>query len=109
MIHAIRRMVKVKLGGRIEIPVSELNEGMDTEVIVLVQESKLTKAEGLPIQDEISRIQALVRQHVLEGSSLSEELIRERRAVEENPWAEFIGMFEGDAEFAEMATQWRKA
>jgi hypothetical protein len=46
MIQAIRRMVKIKPGGRIEIPDSELNEGMDAEVIVLVQESRLAKAEG---------------------------------------------------------------
>jgi predicted RNase H-like HicB family nuclease len=25
----------------------------------------------------------------------------------ENPWTEFIGMFEGDDEFAEMAAQWQ--
>ena len=83
MIQAIRRMVKVKPGGRIEIPVSELNEGMDAEVIVLVQESKLMEAEGSSLQGEIARIQALVRQHVPEGYSLSEELIRERRAESE--------------------------
>jgi hypothetical protein len=30
-----------------------------------------------------------------------------KESARENPWAEFIGMFEGDAEFAEMAAQWR--
>ncbi|NEP10779.1 MAG: type II toxin-antitoxin system HicB family antitoxin [Symploca sp. SIO2C1] len=25
----------------------------------------------------------------------------------ENPWTEFVGMFQGDAEFAEMAAQWQ--
>lgn len=29
------------------------------------------------------------------------------QTIKENPWTEFIGMFEGDAEFAEMANQWR--
>ena len=30
-----------------------------------------------------------------------------KEPVRENPWTEFIGMFEGDAEFAEMAAQWQ--
>jgi hypothetical protein len=79
MIRAIRWMVKVKLGGRIEIPASELNEGMDAEVIVLVREPALTETQDLPRQEAIARGQAMVRRHVMEGYSLSEELIRERR------------------------------
>lgn len=78
-------MVKVKTGDRIEISASELSEGMDAEVIVLVQESmqESTLAKGLPMQGAIERVQALVRQHVPEGYSLSEELIRERRTESE--------------------------
>jgi hypothetical protein len=83
MIQAIRRMVKIKSGGRIEIPVSELNEGMDAEVIVLVQEPALTETQDLPMQEAIAKVQALVRRHVPEECSLSEELIRERRAENE--------------------------
>jgi hypothetical protein len=60
-----------------------LNEGMNAEVIVLVQESKLAKAEGLPIEEAIAKVQAMVRRHVPERQSLSEELIRERRAENE--------------------------
>lgn len=30
-----------------------------------------------------------------------------KEVVWENPWTEFIGMFEGDAEFSEMAAQWQ--
>jgi hypothetical protein len=47
MIQAIRRMVKIKSGGRIEIPASELNESMDAEVIVLMQEPALTETQDL--------------------------------------------------------------
>jgi hypothetical protein len=83
MIQAIRRMVKIKSGGRIEIPASELNEGMDAEVIVLVQEPALTETQDLPMQEAIARVQAMVRRHVPEGYSLSDELIRERRAENE--------------------------
>jgi hypothetical protein len=56
MIQAIRRMVKVKLGGRIEIPASELNEGMDAEVVALVQEPALTETQNLPMEEAIARV-----------------------------------------------------
>jgi hypothetical protein len=79
MIQAIRRMVKIKSGGRIEIPTSELNEGMDTEVTVLVQEPALTETHDLPMKEAIAKAQAVVRRHVPEGQSFSEELIRERQ------------------------------
>jgi hypothetical protein len=78
MIQAIRRMVKIKSGGRIEIPASELNEGMDAEVIVLVQEPTVAEAQDLSMQEAIAMVQVMVRRHVPEGYSLSEELIRER-------------------------------
>jgi hypothetical protein len=61
MIQAIRRMVKIKSGGRIEIPASELNEGMDAEVIVLVQEPASTEVQDLPMQEAIAKVQAMVR------------------------------------------------
>jgi hypothetical protein len=56
MIRAIQGMVKVKLGGRIEIPASELNERMDAEVIVLVQEPALTETQNLPMEEAIARV-----------------------------------------------------
>jgi hypothetical protein len=52
---------------------------MDAEVNVLVQEPALTETQDLPMQEAIARVQAMVRRHVPEGQSLSEELIRERR------------------------------
>ena len=83
MIQAIRRMVKIKSGGRIEISASELNEGIDAEVIVLVQEPVLSEPQNLSMQEAIAKVQAMVRRHVPEGYSLSEELMRERRAENE--------------------------
>jgi hypothetical protein len=83
MIQAIRRMVKIQSGGRIEFSASELNEGMDAEVIVLVQEPALTETQNLPMEEAIAKVQAMVRRHVPERQSLSEELIRERRAESE--------------------------
>jgi hypothetical protein len=47
-------MVKIKSGGRIEIPASELNEGIDAEVIVLVQEPTVAKAQDLTMQEAIA-------------------------------------------------------
>ena len=84
MIQAIRRMVKIKSGGRIEISASELNEGIDAEVIVLVQEPVLSEPQNLSMQEAIAKVQAMVRRHVPEGYSLSEELMRERRAENES-------------------------
>jgi hypothetical protein len=55
MIRAIQGMVKVKLGGRIEIPASEL-----------VQEPALTETQDLPREEAIARVQAMVRRHVPE-------------------------------------------
>ncbi len=83
MIQAIRRMVKIKSGGRIEISASELNEGIDAEVIVLVQEPVLSEPQNLSMQEAIAKVQTMVRRHVPEGYSLSEELMRERRAENE--------------------------
>ncbi len=77
-------MVKIQSGGRIEIPASELNEGMVAEVIVLVQKPTVTETRDLSMQEAITRVQALVRRHVPEGYSLSEELIRERQAENEH-------------------------
>jgi hypothetical protein len=51
---------------------------MDAEVIVLVQEPTLTETQDLPMQEATAKVQAMVRRHVPEGYSLSEELIRER-------------------------------
>jgi hypothetical protein len=79
MVQALRQMVKVKAGGRIEIPASELKEGDEAEVIVLVAKLKEPAAERLPIQEAIAKVQAIVRRHVAEDDSLSEEFIRERR------------------------------
>jgi hypothetical protein len=75
MIQAIRRMVKIKSGGQIKIPASELNEGMDAEVIVLVQEPTVGETQDLTMQEVIAKVQAMVRRYVPEGYSLSEELI----------------------------------
>ena len=53
LLQAIRLTVKIKSGGRIEILASELNEGLDAEVIVLMQEPTLMEAQDLPMQESL--------------------------------------------------------
>ena len=55
---------------------------MDAEVIVLVQETVLSEPQNLSMQEAIAKVQAMVRRHVPEGYSLSEELIREWRETD---------------------------
>jgi hypothetical protein len=47
------------------------------------------------VSDRLSRVEVLPLEVSL------------KQPVRENPWTEFIGMFEGDAEFAQMAAQWQ--
>ena len=80
MIQAIKQTVTVKAAGRIEIAASELPEGTEAEVIVLVNEAQRPETQQSELQAAIAKAQGIVRQHVPEGQSLSEELIQERRA-----------------------------
>ncbi|MBE9166421.1 AbrB/MazE/SpoVT family DNA-binding domain-containing protein [Pleurocapsales cyanobacterium LEGE 06147] len=81
MIQAIRQRVRIQAGGRIEVVAPELHEGMEAEVIVLLPETPHQDTQSS--QAAIAQAQALIRQHVPAGVSLSEELIAERRAESE--------------------------
>jgi AbrB family looped-hinge helix DNA binding protein len=70
---------RIAEGGRVVIPVEfrrllDLKPG--AEVILDVTDGDLRIRS---VRQAIERAQALVRQHVPEGTSLSEELIRDRR------------------------------
>ncbi len=56
--------------------------------------------------EALAAIQKLVSDRLSQVEVLSLE-VSAKEAVQENPWIEFIGMFEGDSEFAEMSAQWR--
>jgi AbrB family looped-hinge helix DNA binding protein len=71
---------KVDRGGRVVIPVEyrrALGLRPGEEVILRLEDGEIRL---LSLAQAISRAQALVRKHVPEGRSLSDELIAERRA-----------------------------
>ncbi len=84
-------LLKQTNSGRVIASVAELancqvEAETRTEALVAIQElvgDRLSDVEVLPLEVSLKSIEA------------------------ENPWTEFIGMFEGDAEFAEMAAQLR--
>ena len=51
-------------------------------------------------------IQQVARERLGSAEILSLE-VSPKGFTHENPWEEFIGMFAGDVEFAEMASQWQ--
>lgn len=88
--------------GRIIASIAELANSQveaDTrhEALQAIQQlvsDRLSNVEVLPIEVGVT-VRPLLLEDVLQD--------QER----ENPWTEFVGMFEDDAEFAEMAAQWR--
>jgi hypothetical protein len=58
-------------------------------------------------EEAIAQLQAMVRDHMAQIEVVSFEFPLDSRAERENPWLEFIGMYEGDADFAEIAAELR--
>jgi hypothetical protein len=75
-------------------------------IIASIAELSNCRVEADSRNEALVAIQELVSDRLSNVEVLPLE-VAPARAVEENPWTEFIGMFEGDAEFAEMANQWR--
>jgi hypothetical protein len=57
-------------------------------------------------KEALAAIQALVSDRLNNVEVLPLE-VSLKQPDRENPWTEFIGMFERDAEFAEIAAQWQ--
>jgi hypothetical protein len=74
--------------------------------IASIAELANCRVEADSRKEALVAIQELVSDRLSNVEVLPLE-ISPTQTVEENPWTEFIGMFEGDAEFAEMANQWR--
>jgi hypothetical protein len=56
----------------------------------------------------IAQLQKMVRAHLAGTEVLSCSIAQgEVAAEQENPWTEFIGMYEGDADFAEIMAEMR--
>jgi predicted RNase H-like HicB family nuclease len=56
----------------------------------------------------IEQIQKMVKAHLVGTEVLSFPIVQSEVVAErENPWTEFIGMYEGDADFAEIMAELR--
>lgn len=73
-------------------------------VVALIAELADCQVEAETRKEALVAIQPLVGNRLSDVEVLPLEVsLNDMRG--ENPWTEFIGMFEGDAEFAEMAAQ----
>jgi hypothetical protein len=77
--------------GRIIASIAELT---NLQVEANTRKEALTAIQSM-VSDRLNSVEVFP----LEVSSKTQD--------QENPWIEFIGMFENDAEFAEMAAQWQ--
>lgn len=75
-------------------------------VIASIAELANCQVEAETRQEALVAIQGLIRDRLNDVEVVPLE-VSLKGVEKENPWTEFIGMFEGDAEFAEMAAQWR--
>ncbi|HEY9908272.1 MAG TPA: hypothetical protein V6D18_11795 [Thermosynechococcaceae cyanobacterium] len=76
------------------------------QTIASIAELADCRVEAGTRKEALAAIQALVSDRLSNVEVLPLE-ISSTPPVQKNPWTEFIGMFEGDAEFAEIASQWR--
>jgi predicted RNase H-like HicB family nuclease len=76
------------------------------QIIASISELANCQVEADTREEALAAIQKLFRDRLSNVEVLPLEVSLEQ-SVRENLWTEFIGMFEGDAEFAEMATQWQ--
>jgi hypothetical protein len=83
-----------------------LEQNAAGRTIASIAELANCQVEADSRKEALVAIQELVSDRLSNVEVLPLE-ISPAQTVEENPWTEFIGMFEGDAEFAEMANQWR--
>ncbi len=84
-------LLKQTDSGRVIASIAEL---ADCQVEAETRKEALVAIQAL-VGDRLSNVEVLPLEVSLNGIE------------EENPWTEFIGMFEGDAEFAEIAAQLR--
>ncbi|MBW4525878.1 MAG: hypothetical protein KME18_11860 [Phormidium tanganyikae FI6-MK23] len=63
--------------------------------------------EAATDEQAIEQLQAVVSAYFAEVKVMPLEVAINNEASRENPWIEFIGMYEGDADFAEIARELR--
>lgn len=76
------------------------------QIIASIAELANCQVEADTRKEALAAIQELVSDRLNNVEVLPLQ-ISLAQTVQENPWMEFIGMFEGDAEFEEIAAQWQ--
>jgi hypothetical protein len=93
-------------------PMSALNlhvllEQTETgRIIASIAELANYQVEADTRQEALAAIQRLVSDRLSKAEVLP-LAVSLNKFKRENPWTEFIGMFEGDPEFAKMAAEWQ--
>jgi hypothetical protein len=78
------------------------------QVVASVAELSDIKVTAPTREDAIEQLQKLVQEHLEGIEVLTFPVMSAKVATErENPWMEFIGMYEGDEDFAQIAAQLR--
>jgi hypothetical protein len=77
------------------------------QVVASVAELADCQVSAATKEEAIALLQEMVRDRLSQIEVVPFELKIERPAQQENPWIEFIGMYEGDADFAEIAAELR--
>jgi hypothetical protein len=102
MLEKMSTLIPSKVDFNFHVLLKQTDSG---RVIASIAELANCQVEAETRKEALVAIQALVGDRLSDVEVVPLEV--SLKGVEgENPWAEFIGMFEGDAEFAEMASQW---
>lgn len=59
-------------------------------------------------EEAIEQLQAMIRERFTGAELVSFDVPLNVRTERENPWTEFIGLYEGDSDFAEIASELRR-
>lgn len=63
--------------------------------------------EAATDEQAIEQLQAMVFEHFAEAKVMRLEVAVSTKIDQDNPWVEFIGMYEGDSNFADIARELR--
>jgi hypothetical protein len=83
---------------------TQTDEGQVVASVAELADCQVTAASR---DEAIAQLQELLRDRMAEVEVVPFELVIAGSIGRENPWEEFIGLYEGDADFAEIATELR--
>jgi hypothetical protein len=75
--------------------------------VASIAEMANCQVEANTRKEALEAIQVLVSDRLSNVEVLSLDISLNEKPVQENPWTEFIGIFEGNADFADMSAQWQ--